>query len=85
MLTPVIAQRRHWRLPTLGAIVIVRDHPLQPGHRFRRFRVVSYPGAMIRQKSGVLGPLYCFSHCVNLEALDNGDPFMVAGHLIEEM
>ena len=85
MLTPVIGQQRRWHLPSMGAIVIVKDHPLQPGHRFRRLQVVSYPGPMVRQRSGVLGPLYCFAHCVNVRALDNGEQFMVAGHLIEEL
>ncbi len=41
MLTP-IANRHGHKPPKLGSIVTVRYRELQPGHRWRRFRVVAF-------------------------------------------
>ena len=57
-----------------GALVIVRDRPLGPGRRFRRFILEAFPGR--------LGGL---AHCAILRALDNGARFTVAQHLLEEV
>lgn len=68
----------HSRLPQLGAIVIVRDRPLGPGRRFRRFIVESFPlsdAADQRYSRGI--------HTCTLRALDNGQRFRVAGHYCE--
>lgn len=85
MLTPVLGERRNWRLPPLGAVVEVHTRPLQDGHRYNRWRVVSYPGAMIRQSTGGLGPLHCFAHCVDLECLDDGRKARVAGRFCHDV
>lgn len=67
------------KLPRLGAIVTVRDKPLQHGHRYRRFIVEAFPlndSANPKYSRGI--------HTVWLRALDNGWRIQVAGHWCEE-
>lgn len=82
MLTPVANIHRS-KLPSPGAIVVVRTRPLGPGHRYRRFIVESYPlcdspvevsrtGEPVRYSLGI--------HTVTLRALDNSERVRVAGH-----
>jgi hypothetical protein len=56
MLTP-IANRHGHTLPPMGAIVTIRYRDLQPGCRWRRFRVVAFD---------LKAPHTCY-----VEALDN--------------
>lgn len=83
MLTTRLARVHHNRVPHIGAIVEAHvDRELQPGHRWRKFRVVSYPGFPLR-----LLPYtpYANGHLVNLEALDNGWEVAVACHWLEDI
>lgn len=68
------------KLPASGAVVVVKLHPLQIGHRYRRFIVESFPlsdAADQRYSRGI--------HTVTLRALDNGERVRVAGHWCEEL
>lgn len=78
MLTDVIARVHHNKVPRLGEIVEVRCHELAPSARYRKFRVVSYPGFEVRR---FMAP-FTNGHLVNLEALDNQWPVTVACHLL---
>ena len=63
---------RQYHMPRLGAIVHVATRPLQPGHRWRRFRVDSFPLAR------------GWRHLVHLRALDNGQRCTVSGFFCQE-
>jgi hypothetical protein len=64
----------HSKLPRLGAIVTVRDRPLGPGRRYRRFIVESFPLCDNDRP-------YSFGiHTCMIRALDNGERFKIAGH-----
>lgn len=68
------ANIHHSKLPALGEIVIVKKRELEPGCRYRKFIVESFPlsdSADQRYSRGI--------HTVNLKALDNGDTFRVSG------
>jgi hypothetical protein len=83
VLTNRLAKVHHNKVPLIGAIVEAHvDRELQPGHRWRQFRVVSYPGFPLR-----LLPYtpYANGHLVNLEALDNGWKVRVACHYLEDI
>jgi len=60
-------------LPQRGAIVAVKQKPLQLGHRWRRFLVESFPASAT------------FRHCAVIRALDNGQRFTVSGFYCEEV
>jgi hypothetical protein len=62
----------HSKLPRPGAIVTVRNRPLGPNRRWRKFIVESYP---LRDDSYSLGIHTCI-----IRALDNNQRFRVAGH-----
>jgi hypothetical protein len=77
MLTARATKRLHEKVPALGAIVVVEIRPLQFGHRWRRFRVVGYP---LLNKRGIK-----MTHCVLIQALDNGSLHMVSGFYCKEI
>lgn len=82
MLTP-IGNRHRSSLPRPGALVIIKDRPLGPGRRYRRFIVEAYPlcdGALWQRRHFSLG-----IHTVFIRALDNGWRTRVAGHYCEEI
>lgn len=77
MLTP-IGNYHHSKLPSLGAIVIVRTRDLAPKCRWRRWIVESFP------LTDSPDPRYSVGiHTVVLRALDNGCRLRVAGHFCE--
>ena len=73
MLTPIANTHRH-KLPRPGAIVVVATQALQPGRRYRRFIVESYPlsdSPDQRYSRGI--------HTCTLRALDNEERCRVSG------
>lgn len=69
----------HSKLPPIGAIVTVHvDRELMLRHRWRKFRVESYP---LCDSAPWCGHYYSLGiHTVNLIALDNGQRVRVSGH-----
>ena len=79
MLTSTANIHRH-KLPSIGAIVIVKDRPLGPGRLYRRFIVESFPlsdSADQRFSRGI--------HTCTIRALDNDDRFRISGFYCEEL
>ena len=71
------------RLPRLGAIVIVKiDRELPPGHRYSKWRVVSFPGVDTHNQFNRRAN----AHTVNLELLGRPDIMKrVSGFWCEEV
>jgi hypothetical protein len=79
MLT-TIANIHHSKLPRLGAIVHVVMRALQPGHRYRKFIVESFPLSDAADQRFSMG-----IHTCTIRALDNGERRRIAGHWCEEV
>lgn len=71
----------HSKLPQPGAVVVVKDRPLAPGRRYRRFIVEGFP---LTDSQAYRGHFYSIGiHTCHIRALDNGEQFRVSGFLCE--